>query len=309
MRAPGPCRWFVCTPSIIYPQQLKNYIDGGIKILCNMIYRREVQIMDKSTIDKISEVLRNSKYAIASTGAGVSAESGISTFRDDGGIWDRIDVTSVATPSALLKTLEENADDLIPYFKEVLFSFLKAAPNPGHDALFKLEAKGILKMIITQNGDNLHAEMGSKNIIELHGNFFRMKCLACSFSEQLDRKIFSANIISSLDQLSEYAIENLLSLVPRCAECGSLMRPDVVMFTEEIKDADKAFGEAAQCDVILVLGTSGSVYPASYLPVEAKRHGATVVVINPNEDSYSNISDMYLPLKTGEALPQILSCI
>jgi len=265
--------------------------------------------MDNTTINKISEVLRNSKYAVASTGAGVSAESGISTFRDDGGIWDRIDVSSVATPAAFLKSLEENADELIPYFKEVLDSFVNAAPNPGHDALFELETKGILKTIITQNGDNLQAERGSKNIVELHGNFFRMKCLACSFSEQLDRKVFAANTIASLDQLTEYTLENILSLVPRCPECGSLMRSDVVMFTEEIKDADKAFEEAARCDVMLVLGTSGSVYPASYLPVEAKRHGSTIVVINPHEDSYSNISDLYLPMKTGEALPQILSCI
>ena len=265
--------------------------------------------MENSTINKIAKVLQNSKYAVASTGAGVSAESGISTFRDDGGIWDRIDVSSVATPAALLRALEANSGELIPYFKEVLDSFVKAAPNPGHDVLFELEAKGILKMIITQNGDNLHAERGNKNIIELHGNFFRMKCLACSFSEQRDRRKFAADAIASIDQLTEYTLEKLLSLVPRCPECGSLMRPDVVMFSEEIKDAQKAFEEAARCDVMLVLGTSGSVYPASYLPIEAKRHGATIIVINPQEDSYSNISDLYLPMKTGEALPRIFSCI
>ena len=262
--------------------------------------------MDFHLIERSAELLRNSRYAVASTGAGISAESGIATFRDVGGIWDRIDVSSVATPEALIKTVEKTANELIPYFLEILDSFVTARLNPGHTALAKLENLGILKSIITQNGDNMHREAGNENVVELHGNFFRMRCLLCGLKKQEDRIDISKKMIERIKGLKDYSLSSLLSIAEKCPNCQSLMRPDVVMFSEEVQHVDEAFSDTEKCDVMMVLGTSGSVYPAASLPHEAKKRGAKIIVINPGEDNFSRISDIHIPMKKGEALPLIL---
>ncbi len=265
--------------------------------------------MEYELIQKAAEIIKNSRYAIASTGAGVSAESGIATFRDVGGIWDKIDVSSVATPEAFIKTIEKNAAELIPFCIEILESFIRAEVNPGHTVLAKLEEMNILKQVITQNGDSLHYEAGNRNIIELHGNFFRMRCFSCRFIKQESRQRVSKNFLERIKKLKDYSIQSLISTAENCPRCSSIMRPDVVMFSETVQNVDKAFSCAEKCDVMLVLGTSGSVYPASYLPIQAKKNGAKIIVINPTEDTFENYSDIFIPMKTGESLPLILENI
>lgn len=256
-----------------------------------------------------ASIMSNSKNVVASSGAGVSAESGIPTFRDPGGLWDIIDPYEVGTTQGLVNALEKNSGKLFPIILNILTTFVQAEPNPGHYAIADLQKMGILHSVITQNIDNLHQEAGSSNVIEVHGNMFRMRCTSCGHFETVDRKTYSMELSEKLIDLDVFNLENLLSLIMKCDSCGSVMRPDVVMFGEQVHDVPQAFEASQKCDVMLVLGTSGVVYPAAYFPVEAKRSGAKVIVINPSENAFVQDADVYLPMKTGEALPLILNLI
>jgi len=260
-------------------------------------------------IEEAASILSRSTQAAATCGAGVSAESGISTFRDEGGIWDRIDPMEVGTPSGLINTLERDAEKLLPLFIEILDTFEQAEPNPGHFALADLEDMGILKTVITQNTDNLHREAGNTDLIEVHGNMFRMKCLACYQTKKYDRKQLIGEVRAKLGQIQEYNVSTLATLPPRCDICGFITRPDVVMFSEAVQDLPRAYKVSGECDTMLVLGTSGVVYPAAYFPMEARKKGAKIIVINPTENAFPSITDVYIPAKTGEALPAIVSLI
>jgi NAD-dependent deacetylase len=168
---------------------------------------------------------------------------------------------------------------------------------------------GMLKTVITQNVDTLQDEAGSKNSIELHGNLFRMMCLSCGKKIKFDRNHFVGGLKEKLIHLNDYSLAGLVTLAPTCDACNSIMRPDIVMFGEAVQDLPRAFEAGMKCDVMLVLGTSGTVYPAAELPFEAKRKGAAIIVINPNENPFDTITDVYIPMKTGEALPEIFNKI
>ncbi|MBN2284421.1 MAG: NAD-dependent protein deacylase [Deltaproteobacteria bacterium] len=265
--------------------------------------------MGEEGLIKAAAILSRSTRTVASCGAGVSAESGIATFRDVGGIWDRIDPMEVGTPDGLIRTLQRDAGKLLPLFMEILDSFEGAEPNRGHFALADLEKMGVLKTVITQNADNLHQEAGSTDVIEVHGNVFRMKCLACNTVTSYDRKPLIGRVRETINSLSEYTINSLMSIAPRCSVCGFITRPDVVMFGEAVQNLPRALKCSAECDVMLVLGTSGVVYPAAAFPMEAKKAGSQVIVINPTENAFSSVSDVYIPMRTGEALPRIVELI
>jgi NAD-dependent deacetylase len=251
-------------------------------------------------------ILAETKKAAAFCGSGVSAESGISTFRDPGGIWERINPMEAGTSGGLISSLAKNPEKLMGIFVELLEAFEKAECNPGHLALVDLEKMGILETVITQNVDNLQDEAGSGNIIEMHGNLFRMACLSCGIKKKLDRKPLIHHLKQTLRNLKDYSLASLATLAPRCDACGSIMRPDIVMFGEAVQDLPRAFEAGRDCDVMLVLGTSGVVYPAAELPFEAKRKGADIIVVNPNENPFEEITDVYIPMKTGAALPAIV---
>jgi len=260
-------------------------------------------------ISAAAEILALTRKAAAFCGSGVSAESGISTFRDPGGIWERIDPMEAGTSGGLLSSLAKNPEKMMKIFYDLLEAFEKAECNPGHRALADLEKMGILATVITQNIDNLQNEAGSDNIIEMHGNLFRMVCLSCRRKKKLDRKPFIRDLKLTLNNLKDYSLASLVTLAPRCDTCGSIMRPDVVMFGEAVQDLPRAFEAGGECEVLLVLGTSGVVYPAADLPFEAKRKGADIIVINPRENAFEEITDVYLPMKTGSALPAIVDKI
>ncbi|MGH9548872.1 MAG: Sir2 family NAD-dependent protein deacetylase, partial [Terriglobales bacterium] len=163
-------------------------------------------------------------------------------------------------------------------------------PNPGHRALVALEKKVPHLSIVTQNVDGLHATAGSESIIELHGNIGRVKCF--------DRDHYAENVPAGLEE------------PPKC-HCGSLLRPDVVWFGESLPQTQMhdAFRLAEECDVMLVVGTSGLVQPAASLPYMAKRAGAKVVEINPDDTSITDISDIYLRGASGEILPRVVNAL
>src|SRR6056297_1657639 len=260
-------------------------------------------------IQKAAEILANANQAAASCGAGISAESGIATFRDPGGVWEKLNPAEVGTTSGLLNTLDRNAQKLIPFFIELLEAFEQSNPNPAHMALGALEEMGILKTVITQNIDNLHQEAGNTDVVEVHGNGFRLSCISCGKLKIRLRRELIAEIKSKIHALKDYDLASIATVMPKCDRCGAIMRPDVVMFGEMVKDTDRAFSAANHCDVMLAVGTSGVVYPAAYLPFQAKEAGARVIVVNPNENAFSRVSDAYIPMNAGEAMPKLVETV
>jgi NAD-dependent deacetylase len=220
------------------------------------------------------------------TGAGISAESGVPTFRDaQTGLWAQFDPQKLATPDAFRRNPKLVWDWYA--WRRKLVS--RAEPNAGHRALAVLEGRVSDFVLITQNVDGLHRRAGSRNVVELHGNIGRVKC-------------------SREDTIVEHWTE-AGEEVPRCAGCGALLRPDVVWFEENLPaDALRAAEDAARrCQIMLVVGTSAEVYPAAALPGHAKAAGAVIVEINPNPTPLSDVADYVLRAPAGVALPALVA--
>ncbi len=217
----------------------------------------------ESMYRQLAQMIVSSKYLIALTGAGISVESGIPAFRGAQGLWSKYDPMEYAHIDAFLT----NPKKVWTMMKELEAIFHEAKPNPAHKALAQLENQGYLKCIITQNVDNLHQDAGTKEVIEYHGNGRRLVCLSCGMKYKIS--------------------EISLDILPPICNCSGILKPDVVFFGEPIpEDArTRAEREARLCDLMLVVGTSAAVVPASYLPVMARNHGATIVEINTEKTS------------------------
>lgn len=241
-----------------------------------------------SSLQSLISRLQSAQCVVVLTGAGVSAESGIPTFRDARtGLWAKYNPMQLATPEAFARN-PKLVWDWYEWRRELRRN---TQPNAGHYALAALEKFLARVVIITQNIDGLHQLAGSSDVIELHGNLQRNKCSR-------------ENIV--IDRATAHpTAEGLLT----CPRCGAYLRPDVVWFGESLPpDAlARAFAEATHCDVFFVVGTSGVVEPAASLPRYAKRAGAFVVEINPEETPLSSIADVVLRGKSGEILPQIVA--
>lgn len=236
--------------------------------------------------DDLILALRSAQAVTVLTGAGISAESGIPTFRDSqSGLWAQYDPHDLATPQAF----EQNPNLVMDWYRWRKQLVSGAAPNPGHTALAQLERLIPRFTLVTQNVDGLHEQAGSRDIIELHGSLQRLRCSAagCRFTTR------------------EWPVETELA---HCPECGNLLRPDVVWFGEMLpQDALQAALDAAHhCDIFFSVGTSGVVEPAASLPYEALRAGAVVVEVNPQPTPLSIHSRYYFPLEAGQALPSIV---
>ena len=228
--------------------------------------------------------LRAAQRIVAFTGAGISAESGLSTFRDaQTGLWAQYRPEDLATPQAFRR----NPRMVWEWYEWRRGFVAQAAPNPGHHALARIEAARPEFFLVTQNVDGLHARAGSRNLVELHGNIGRTICF--------DHR----HLAERWDLVDEPP--------PRCTQCGSLLRPDVVWFGEALPEAAllRAQEAVAHCDLFLSIGTSTMVYPAAELPFIAGSNGATVVEINPEFTPLSELADFALREKAGAALPAI----
>lgn len=217
------------------------------------------------------------------TGAGISAESGIPTFRDPGGLWENFKPEEVATPEAFAR----DPAFVWEFYATRMEKFHGAQPNPGHQALATLEQQVQSFWLITQNIDNLHHRAGSQRVTELHGNIWRTRCVSCTHREELQ------------------AVPE--SVPPICQQCGDLMRPDVVWFGEMLDLKNIEAAEAAcHCEVFIVAGTSGEVWPAAGFCHQAKANGAFVIEVNTQPSALSEIADVSLLGRCGEVLPQLL---
>lgn len=237
-------------------------------------------------IKQAAEILKKSNYTTAFTGAGISVESGIPPFRGEGGLWNKYD------PNILdLSTYKTNAQKSWPVIKELFFDFFgEAKANRAHYGLAELEEKGRLKSIITQNIDSLHQKSGSKNVFEFHGNCRDLVCFDCG----------------SVEEVSSKKLDNT---PPICNKCGGLLKPDFIFFGEGIPELayQKSLEASQNCEVMLVIGTTGEIVPASSLPYMAKENGAIIIEINTNPSAYTNsITDVFLQGKATEVMSELM---
>ncbi len=239
----------------------------------------------KLLIKETAEILRESKHTIAFTGAGISVESGIPPFRGEHGLWNKYN------PEVLdLGYYMNNAEDCWVYIREIFYDFFAdARPNKAHQVLARMEQNDLLQAVITQNIDNLHFAAGNKIVHEFHGNSKRLKCLKCGES-------YSS---------SEFDFRNI---PPKCRTDNEVLKPDFIFFGEGIpQDAySSAFAEAEKAQVCLIVGSTGEVVPASYVPRTAKQSGAVIIEINPEESLFtSQITDIHLQGNAGEIMGQL----
>jgi NAD-dependent deacetylase len=241
-----------------------------------------------------AEAIRRAQLIAVLSGAGISKESGIPTFREaQTGLWSRYSPEQLATPEAFRR----NPDLVWSWYMMRLETLKTVKPNPGHYALAELEKLVPRLVILTQNIDGLHRAAGSTDLVELHGRLGRFKCFVdCQGSPTIIE-------ISSIPYDQHHA--------PSCLHCGAPIRPDVVWFGESLPhDAlERAFEVARTCDVMLVVGTSGFVQPAASLPVEARRAGATIIEVNPQPSQLTPIAHVFLNGPSGQILPLLLDAV
>lgn len=229
-------------------------------------------------------LLRAARRVFVLTGAGVSAESGVPTFRGGGqsAVWRGMPFEVVSSAGMVRSDLP-----LVWEWFDYRHGVLGACrPNPAHETLAGWQTRFPSFTLATQNVDGLHAEAGSRGVLELHGNAWRARCLGCGGREDVREKPAGVR-------------------PPVCRACGALMRPDVVLFGEMLPEDVwvEAAVRAARCDVCFVVGTSALVYPAAGLPVAAKESGAYLVEVNPEQTPLSAVCDLTLRGAAGEVLP------
>lgn len=225
---------------------------------------------------------------VAFTGAGISAESGIPTFRGKDGLWKKFKVEELATPEAFFR----NPKLVWEWYDWRRQLIAKAEPNEAHKILVKMEEEFPDFFLITQNVDGLHQRAGSKKVVELHGNIWKVRCVDCG-QESYDYRT------------------PLPEIPPRCEKCGGLLRPGVVWFGEMLPlDAlEEAYRLSREADIFIVIGTSGVVYPAAELPYVAKEHGAQVMEVNPEKTPISRIADIIYEEKASTGLKKVYEYI
>ena len=253
-----------------------------------------------------SRMIEEAQKILVFSGAGMSTESGISDFRSPGGVWSKYDPSDFYFDKII--SSEETRRKYWQMSTEFYHAMKDALPNRAHMAVKRLEEKKKLLAIVTQNIDNLHQKAGSINVIEMHGNLFRQRCLACEAKKPFGREEYLGSVKTAIAEITTFDLPSIIEMLPKC-DCGSPMRPDVVMFGEAVQGLYESFQEADDCDAMLVLGTSGVVYPAAALPQKAKEAGATVIEINPGDSAYFGVADIRLQGKTGEILPRIVQKI
>jgi len=233
--------------------------------------------------DTVAQKLKGSKKIVFVTGAGISQESGIPTFRGKDGYWRKYDPMKLASIDAFY----DDPKLVWEWYEDRRKNILSVKPNEGHFAISQMEEfKDVV--VLTQNIDGLHQRSGSTNVLELHGSIIRIKCTVCDFTDNIT--------------------ENFESLPPKC-KCGSMLRPDVVWFGEPLPQNiwQSAIKEASICDVMIIVGTSLVVSPANTLPVYAKQNGAILIEVNPEKTVMSNDMTLSIQATSVGVLPKMLS--
>jgi len=241
--------------------------------------------------DTLVDELTTADRVAVLTGAGISAGSGVPTFRDPGGLWEEFEPKELANVDAFL----DNPELVQGWYRHRREVVEKAEPNAGHQALVALEEHVPSVVVLTQNVDDLHNRAGSSEVVELHGNITDNYCMECE-------RPADAETVDAAIQNGEPA---------RCPNCDGLIRPDVVWFGEMLPpDAvDRAHVAAEEADVLLSVGTSAVVYPAARLPLVAKEEGAYVAEVNPDTTGVTDTVDESVRAEAGTALPALVDAV
>lgn len=246
--------------------------------------RKEIDMEIKTELAPLIDILHKTKRVVVLTGAGISAESGIPTFRGEEGLWKTYRAEELATLSAFIKDPR-----LIWEWYDWRRGIIGSKDfNPGHQVLANWEKLFPAFHVITQNIDGLHQKAGSYNILELHGNIWKLRC-------------------TEEETITENHSTPLREIPPHCSNCGALLRPHVVWFGESLDPSilQSAFALSSSCEVMFVVGTSAVVQPAASLPLSAADSGATVVEINPDPTPITPYADFSFRGKAGDILPRI----
>ena len=258
-------------------------------------------------LDQLRRLIASARSITVLTGAGVSAESGIPTFRDaQTGYWARFRPEDLATPEAFRR----DPDLVWRWYAERRRAVLGVTPNEGHRALARLEGRVERFSLVTQNVDGLHARAGSREVIELHGNILRVRCFDSCVSFTVGTAGSGAATEGAGAEATTPEAEAVFAAdtPPRCPHCGDFLRPDVVWFGESLPDAaiEAAMVATEQCDLFLSVGTSTVVYPAAMLPDAALDAGATVVEINPAETPFTARAFLSIRGTAATVLPAVI---
>ena len=226
-----------------------------------------------------AKLIQNASYGVVFTGAGVSVESGIAPFTGKGGLWNQYDPKYIEINFFHMHPAESWKE-----MKKIFFTDMdEASPNKAHEVIAKLEQRGFVKGVITQNIDGLHQRAGSRNVQEFHGTIHTLSCLSCGRKYKLDDV-------------------NLDEEPPLCF-CGGVLKPDFVFYGEGIPPQayEKSLEMAQNADVMIIVGTAGQVMPACSLPLTAKQFGARIIEVNPLPSAFTgSVTDLYFPQKAGE---------
>jgi len=249
----------------------------------------ENNMSHQESIEKAKEIVSKAKRVSALTGSGISVDSGIPDFRSEGGLWKRYDPLEYAT----LESFERNPTKFWTMGKELAETILKAKPNAAHLALTTLETKGKLSGIITLNIDNLHQSAGSKNVIELRGNYLIAHCVDCG-AEYFGKKVH--------ERVAQGQIP------PKCDKCGGVLKSAAILFGEPLPEnpMKKAVELCRNTDLMIVIGTSLTIYPAAYLPQLAKNSGAKILLVNLDGTNKDNVADIVLKGRASDIIPDII---
>ena len=237
-----------------------------------------------SALDRAREILRGATRVVAFSGAGVSAESGIPTYRTGSdALWSAEKFERYANP----RGYRAHLPDSYRWYRDRAIGVARAQPNPAHLALARLEREVPHLLVVTQNVDGLHVRAGSMNVIELHGHLREVRCDGCDMRRPWD---------AAPDE-------------PRCPGCGGMLRPDVVMFEEMLSEEalTQARDAASRCDALLSIGTSAQVWPAAELPLIAREAGVWVIIVNPDLDGQPTGERVIrLEGRAGDLLPRLV---
>ncbi len=238
----------------------------------------------ESIFEQVAELIIRQQPCVALTGAGISAESGIPTFRSKGGLWEKFDPTVYAS----IEVFRQDPSKYWSIRGGFIRNYDAYQPNAGHLALAEMENLGLLRHVITQNIDGLHRKAGSQSVTEIHGSLREISCLQCG---------------------KQYRAPHIPEGVPPRCECGGVLKPDTVLFGESLppQAMETAWREAGACRVMLVIGTSAVVQPAAALPFVAREQGAAVVEVN-IEKAFSS-ADFFLAGEAGTVLPMLVSAV
>lgn len=244
-------------------------------------------------IEKLAELILNSNYIVALTGAGMSTESGIADFRSPGtGLWEKVDPYEFASIHSYVANTSKNLEFMLETGRQIF----SARPNKGHKALTRLQKLGKLNGVLTQNIDRLHHKAKTKNIIEFHGNAYEAKCMTCGHVYEIT---FMVNQVMK----GNYS--------PSCEKCRGMLKPNAIFFGEPLESTTLEAADAmiTECNLLLVLGSSLVVYPVAFYPQKILSLGAKLAIINIQETDMDSVAQVVIHEKIGDVLPKVVSII